>query len=144
MHTMSSGYISLSGGLSCHNGQILKRGGRPNDTSFISNLFIHSLLTINRPSPNNPLLTQDSHAVARENSWDTNNTSAHHVSPFAFIEEEGGEASTKAQLSYILMPRYFCLFMLWVRSLNRKQGALKCCSTTTGCLWKVMGCLRFL
>lgn len=113
---------------------------------LVSHLSIHSLLTVNRPGPNSPLPTQDSYAAARGNRWDTNNTSdkAPHVSPFAFIEEEGGEASTKAQLSYISMPRYFCVSLLWVRGLNRKQGALKCCSTTTGCLRKVMECLCFL
>lgn len=53
--------------------------------------------------------------------------------------KKGGEASTKAQLSYILMPRYFCLSLHSVRSFNRKQGALKCCSTTTAHWWPMEG-----
>lgn len=65
----------------------------------------------------------------------------HHAFHYLHLlkRKKGGEASTKAQLSYILTPRYFCLSLHSVRSFNRKQGALKCCSTTTAHWWPMEG-----
>lgn len=92
--------------------------GRQNGTSFVS--FVHTFLTGPTSSFTHSAL---SCAVARGNP--THNTQTTHQGKAHYLHllegKAGGEASTKAQLSYISMPRYFWVSLLCVLSLNREQ-----------------------
>ena len=105
---------------------------------FVCKLFVHTFLIncyLTRPTQSFKAPMMLPGKAAKTRTTHQEKETSPRVSPFAFIEE--GEASTKAQLSYISMPRYFCRSLLSVRSLNRKRDALKCCSTTTA-HWRPM------